>query len=71
MITSRPAVQAFVSHVFRCVCRSPWSHTATKRIANRRHRRALNRITRRMQHDPESFYSEGFNAPSLSTWDLW
>jgi hypothetical protein len=41
-----------------------------KRIANRRHRRALNRVTRKMKIDPESFYDEGFNAPSFSNWDI-
>jgi hypothetical protein len=28
------------------------------------------RVTRLMQLDPERFYNEGFNAPSLSGWDI-
>jgi len=71
MITSLPAIQAFASHVFRYTRSSGHGHSADKRSANRRHRRALNRITLRLQHDPETFDSEGFNAPSLSAWDLW
>lgn len=71
MITSLPAIQKFASHVFRYTCSSGHGHSADKRLANRRHRRALNRITKRMQHDPDSFDNEGFNAPSLSTWNLW
>jgi len=71
MITSLPAVQANCSHVHRYVCLSAENLRATKRIANRRYRRALNRITRKFINDPELFYDEGFNAPSLSSWDLW
>lgn len=71
MITSLPAVQAFVSHVFRYTCGGSHGHSADKRNANRRYRRTLNRITRRLQHNPETFDSEGFNTPSLSSWHLW
>jgi hypothetical protein len=75
MIATKPAVQKSCSHVKRFVCYS--SHASAirqsweKRNANRRHRRALNRATRQMLHDPERWWSEGFNAPSLSSWDLW
>ncbi len=55
MQTSFPAVQAFCSHAQRYVGVSRKGH----------------KITRRMTHDPETFYNEGFNTPSLSSWDLW
>jgi len=71
MITSKPAVQADCSHVKRYACISSQCIRDHKRIANRRHRRALNRITRRFVLDPESFDDECFNAPTMSTWDLW
>lgn len=41
-----------------------------KRNANRRYRRALNRITRTLQNDPDLFDEEVFNAPSWSNWDI-
>jgi hypothetical protein len=66
MISTLPAVQAFVSRVYI----TDNARRVEKRIANRRHRRALNRATRRFVIDPESFDDEGFNAPSLSAWDL-
>jgi len=71
MIATLPAVKAFCSHVFRYICCGRHGHSADKRYANRRHRRALNRSTRLMCHDPERWWDEGFNAPSLSSWDLW
>jgi len=71
MITSLPAVQANCSRVKRYICVSEKVVRWEKRIANRRHRRALDRITRQMAHDPERWWDEGFNAPSLSSWDLW
>jgi len=71
MIATLPAVQANCSHVKRMACISSNCIRTEKRIANRRHRRALNRITRQFVRDPERFDDEGFNAPSLSSWDLW
>jgi hypothetical protein len=71
MIATLPAVQANCSRVKRYACISPNSISYDKRIANRRHRRALNRVTRQMVSDPDRWWSEGFNAPSLSSWDLW
>jgi hypothetical protein len=41
-----------------------------KRIANKRHRKALNMATQRLQADPDSFDDEGFNAPSYSDYDI-
>ena len=71
MIATLPAVQANCSRVKRYACIGPKSLSDDKRNANRRHRRALNRATRRMEGDPERWWDEGFNAPSLSSWDLW
>jgi len=71
MIASLPAVQANCGRVDRYVCISPQNIRAEKRIANRRHRRYLNRVTRGFVRDPESFDDESFRAPSLSSWDLW
>ena len=71
MIATLPAVQANCSHVHRYVCIKRDTIREEKRNANRRHRRALNRATRRMAQDPERWWDEGFNAPSLSSWDLW
>ena len=71
MIATLPAVQGGCSHIHRYVCLGRKTLRYEKRNANRRHRRYLNSVTRRMQHDPELWYSECFDAPSLSTWDLW
>jgi hypothetical protein len=71
MIATLPAVQAYTSRVTRYICASAKSIRDEKRIANRRHRRYLNRVTRSFVLDPELFDDEGFNAPTLSTWDLW
>lgn len=71
MIATLPAVQANCSRCKRYACMSARYVRYEKRNANRRHRRALNRTTRKFINDPESFYDEGFNAPSLSSWDLW
>ena len=66
MITSLPAVQAHCSRIGR----GPNAIRCAKRTANRRHRKALDRSTRRMILDPERWWDEGFNAPSLSDWEL-
>ena len=71
MQTSIPAVQANCSHVKRYVYVSANCIRDEKRMANRRYRRALNTITRNFIIDPEAFDDECFNAPSLSTWDMW
>lgn len=70
MIATLPAVQWNCKKVSHYICQSATGKRHEKRIANRRHRRALNRVTRGFTHDPERFYDEGFNAPSLSSWDL-
>lgn len=71
MISSLPAVQANCSHVKRNACVSDKFIRDEKRIANRRHRRALNRATRMIQKDLDRWWDECFNAPTLSGWDLW
>lgn len=71
MIATLPAVQANCSHVNRHSCIKSDTIREEKRNANRRHRRALNRAARRIAQDPERWWDEGFNAPSLSSWDLW
>lgn len=71
MITSLPAVQAHCSRIRRYACMSRKTLYWEKRHANRRYRRALNNVTRTICKNPELWWSECFNAPSLSTWDLW
>jgi hypothetical protein len=71
MIATLPAVQGGCRGVRRYACIGDDTMRDYKRTANRRHRRALNRATRRMIQDPERWWDEGFNAPSLSDWDLW
>ncbi len=70
MIATLPAVQYNCKYARRLVCMSAAVVRDDKRIANRRHRRYLNRVTREFTRDPELFYDEGFNAPTLSSWDL-
>lgn len=70
MIATLPAVQFNCKSARRIVCYKADTARDDKRIANRRHRRALNRITRSFIRDPERFDNEGFNAPSLSSWDI-
>ena len=70
MITTLPSVQYGCKKARRMICETSSTRYRYKRIANRRHRRALNRITRAFVLDPERFYDEGFNAPSLSDWDI-
>jgi len=68
MIASKPAVQHNCKHARRVVCYN--TSAVDKRIANRRHRRYLNRTTRGFVLEPEAFDSEGFDAPSFSDWDI-
>lgn len=70
MIATLPAVQFSCKRVRHYVCLSAQTLRYAKRNANRRHRRALARVVRLMCRDPERFWDEGFNAPSLSSWDL-
>lgn len=70
MIASLPAVQFSCKHARHIICFDRINARWDKRNANRRHRRALNHVTRGFIHDPERFYDEGFNAPSLSSWDI-
>lgn len=70
MIATKPAVQFNCKSSQIYVCLSAEYRRWFKRVANRRHRRALNRAVRRMEIDVELFYNEGFNAPSLSSWDI-
>lgn len=71
MIATLPAVQAGISHADRYICIGPVTIRYFKRHANRRHRRYLNACTRRIHHDVETWWDECFEAPSLSTWDVW
>lgn len=68
MIATLPAVQHNCKHIH--ICYRPDTKREDKRNANRRHRRALNRVTRAFINDPERFDNEGFNAPSMSNWDI-
>ena len=70
MIATLPAVQYIIKKAWRVIKKRARMARYAKTHANRRHRRALNRATRRMALDPERFYDDGFNAPSLSSWDL-
>ena len=67
MITTKPAVQHSCKKVRRYVS----VHASYKRVANRRHRRYLNDVTRSFINDPELFEDETFEAPTLTSWDLW
>jgi hypothetical protein len=69
MITTLPAVQFSVKDAYRIIYKRAKVAKWHKSNANRRHRRALNRATRRMIADPERFYDEGFNAYSYSSWE--
>jgi hypothetical protein len=71
MIATTPAVQAYTSRLSRYIGASAKGIRDEKRIANRRYRHYLNRVTRSFVLDPELFEDEPFNAPSLTTWDLW
>ncbi len=71
MITILPAVQHRCKRARRYIRYSATSKRDDKRIANRRHRRVLNQITRSIFRDPERFYGEDFAAPSLSPYDIW
>jgi hypothetical protein len=70
MISTLPAVQFSIKSAWRIIKKRARTARYAKTHANRRHRRALNRATRRFTVDPERFYDEGFNAYSLSSWDL-
>jgi len=76
MQTILPAVQHSCKDGRRIICpqnrNGSYRHSLAdeKRIANRRYRRALNRVTRKFNTDPELFDSEVFNAPSYSSWDV-
>jgi len=70
MITSLPSVQFSIKRAYRLVYKRAGSAQWAKSHANRRHRHALNRATRLMLLDPSRFYSEPFDAPSLSGWDI-
>ncbi len=67
MIATLPAVQR------NCKRGRRWGsfNASDKRLANRRHRRALDRVTRSFERDLERWYDEGFNAPSLDERELW
>ena len=70
MIATHPAVQWSCRDSQLNTHYSPKSKRANKRNANRRHRRHLNARVRGFVRDPELFECEGFDAPSLSSWDI-
>ena len=71
MITILPAVQYSCIRAARRFKYNDDTKRSNKRLANRRYRRALNQITHGFLHDPERFYSEVFDTPSLSGWDIY
>jgi hypothetical protein len=71
MIAIRPAVQHDCKRARKFIVYKAETKRDDKRIANRAHRRFLNRITRGFMRDLESFYSEDFGAPTLSGWDIY
>lgn len=68
MMTTLPAIQQNCQRIHIVYRRKP--KRDDKRNANRRYRRALNRITKSFELDPELFDEEVFNAPSWSNWDI-
>jgi hypothetical protein len=70
MIASLPSVQFSIKEAYRHIHKRASSAKWWKANANRRHRHALNRATKAMCLNPERFWDEGFNAPSLSGWDI-
>lgn len=71
MITALPAVQYNCKRARRWINYSILSKRQDKRIANRHYRRALNRATQSFLRDPDLFYSEAFEVPSMSAHDIW
>lgn len=71
MITSLPAVQRRVFATRAPVFIRQDTVREERRLANRRYRRRLNYLTRRIQADTDRWWSETFSAPSLSSRDLW
>jgi hypothetical protein len=68
MIATHPAVQhncKWIHIVYRAT-----SKAKDKRIANRRHRRYLNAVTKGFETDVDLFDAECFDAPSFSNWDI-
>lgn len=71
MIASFPAVTLCCKKARRYICYSPRTKRSDKRVANRRHRRYLNLVTRSFINDPELFDCEGFDAPTFTSWEIW
>jgi hypothetical protein len=71
MITTLPAVQHNCKHARRFISYGPKAKHTDKRIANRKYRRILNRITNTFIYNSELFYNETFDIPSLSSWDIY
>lgn len=70
MKATYPAVQKNCKEARKIACISDNSFRTDKRNANRRHRRYLNRVTNAFVRDPDRFDREGFDAPTLSSWEL-
>jgi len=67
VIPTLPAVQRGYAVGCRYVCQARDERSKDKRMANRRHRRALNRAVACFLRDPSgsAWEREVFNAPSL------
>lgn len=70
MIAPLPAVQRSIKRAYRHIHKNAKTARWQKSHANRRYRRVLNQTTHRMAVDPERFYAELFDAPSLSGRDI-
>jgi hypothetical protein len=70
MIASFPAYQRNCKRARRVTNHSRAVNMSYKRMANREHRRFLNRITCAFARDPELFEGEDFGAPSMSNRDI-
>jgi len=71
MITSLPAVQFSIQRAYRHVRKRARVSRMRKAVANRRFRRVLGHVVRAMRVEPDRFWGEVFDAPSLSGRDIW
>lgn len=70
MITPLPSIQHSCKLAYRYIMKRRRHARWIKAFGNRRYRRHLERVTRAFIRDPELFYGEVFDAPSLSGWDI-
>lgn len=71
MITTLPAVQKSCKSASKIIAMKASVKRFDKKNANKRHRRALNSITREFIDDPDLFDEETFDVPSISSWDIY